>query len=155
MVYNVAAIAAAHAMNTKNTDKTSETTTAEKYHYYQLVIKKFFKFPVIKKAICEFPNIKTKTINSQTLWVSQHWIFHDAECDGKPSNYVNENLDRYLTLGVWDYLEKDVFNKYLDGVKADYGVTLDKSELIYTTKTAWVVDIITEDDRVEILSSNK
>jgi hypothetical protein len=158
MVFNTAAVAAAHLINNdidSIDQEILEVAAVADYHYYDLVIKKFYSFPVIKVAVNEFPELKIKTVNSQTLWVSQHWIFQDEECQGKPINYVNENLEKYLKFNVWDRLEEDVLNKYLDSVKADYGVTLDKSELVYTTKTAWVVDIITEDDRVEILSSNR
>ena len=154
MVFNVAAIAAARVMNNKNTDETSELPVQEDYHYYELVIKKFFKFPIIKVATGKFPDIKIKTINSQTLWVSQHWLFHDEECQGNPANYVDENLEKYLSFGVWDHLKDDVIHKYLDGVKADYDIILDESKLNYTTKSAWVVDKITEDARIEVLSSS-
>jgi hypothetical protein len=154
MVYNVAAIAAAHVMNNKNNNEQEELPVPENYHYYDLVIKKFFKFPVIKVLIDEFPEFKIKTVNSQTLWVSQHWIFQDEDCNGKPINYVKENLEKYLAFSVWDYLKEDVIHKYLDGVKSDYDITLDESELNYDTKFTWVVDRITKDDRVEILSGS-
>ncbi len=155
MVYNVAAIAAAHVMNNKNSNEQEELPVPEDYHYYDLVIKKFFKFPIIKVATGKFPDLKVKTINSQTLWVSQHWFFSDEECKGNPANYVKENLEKYLLFSIWDYLKEDVIHKYLDGVKSDYDITLDKSALRYEIRNAWVVDQITEDNRIEILSSNK
>jgi hypothetical protein len=158
MVFNTAAITAAHAMKeTSNIESNIEILGASdnEYHYYDLVIKKFFRFPVIKVLIDEFPEFKIKTVNSQTLWVSQHWIFQDEDCKGKPINYVKENLEKYLAFSVWDRLEEDVLNKYLDGVTTDYGATLDKSSLKYETRTAWVVDRITKDDRIEVLSSYK
>jgi hypothetical protein len=158
MVFNTAAIAAANLINNAidSVDKEIlEVATVADYHHYDLVIKKFYRFPVIKVVVNEFPEFKIKTVNSQTLWVSQHWIFQDEDCNGKPINYVKENLEKYLAFRVWDHLEEDVLNKYLDGVKTDYGATLDKSRLKYETRTAWVVDRITEDDRIEILSSNK
>ena len=156
MVFNVAAIAAAHAM--KEASKVKNNTeilgvSDNDYHYYDLVIKKFFKFPIIKVATGKFPDITIKTINSQTLWVSQHWLFHDEECQGSPANYVNENLEKYLLFSVWDYLKEDVIRKYLDGVKSDYDIILDESKLNYTTKVSWVVDRCTKKDRVEVLCS--
>jgi hypothetical protein len=154
MVFNVAAIAAAHVMDNKSNDEQAELPAQEDCHYYDLVIKKFFKFPITKVAIGKFPDVKIKTINSQTLWVSQHWLFYDKECQANPINYVNENLEKYLSFGVWDYLKEDVIRKYLDGVKADYDIVLDRSELNYTTKVSWVVDRHTKEDRVEILSGN-
>lgn len=152
MVFNVAAIAAAHVLNNKDSNEQAELPIQEDYHYYDLVIKKFFKFPIVKVATGEFPDIKFKTINSQTLWVSQHWLFHDEECKANPINYVNENLEKYLSFDVWDYLKEDVIRKYLDGVKVDYDITLVESKLNYTTKALWVVDRHTKEDRVEILS---
>lgn len=154
MVYNVAAIAAAHIINNENNNEQVELQVQEDYHYYDLVIKKFFKFLVIKVAVNEFPDFKIKTVNSQTLWVSQHWLFFDEECQANPINYVNENLEKYLSFGVWDYLKEDVICKYLEGVKTDYDITLDESKLNYTTKVSWVVDRYTKEDRVEILSGN-
>lgn len=154
MVYNVAAIAAAHAMNNKNNNEQEELPVPEGYHYYDLVIKKFFKFPIIKIATGKFPDPKVKTVNSQTLWVSQHWLFSDEECKGNPANYVKENLEKYLSFSVWDYLKEDAIHKYLNGVKSDYGIALDESGLNYTTKSTWVIDRHTKDDRVEILSGS-
>jgi hypothetical protein len=153
MVFNTAAVAAAHILANKNSNEVLEAPISSDYHYYDLVIKKFFKFPIVKVATGKFPDVKIKTINSQTLWVSQHWLFHDEECQANPINYVNENLEKYLSFDVWDYLKEDVMRKYLDGVKADYDIALDESKLNYTTKVSWVVDRHTEKDRIEILSS--
>jgi hypothetical protein len=158
MVFNTAAVAAAHLINNdidSIDQEILEVAAVADYHYYDLVIKKFYSFPVIKVAVNEFPELKIKTVNSQTLSVSLHWIFQDEECQGKPINYVNENLEKYLKFSVWDHLEEDVLNKYLDELRADYEVVLDKSSLRYETRTAWVVDRITDDKRIEILNSNK
>lgn len=156
MVFNVAAIAAAHAMKeTSNIESNTEIlgVSDNSYHYYDLVLKKFFKFPIIKVATGKFPNLKIKTIDSQTLWMSQHFLFDAEDCQENPANYVEQNLERFASLDVWEYKEKEAIHKYLEGVKSDYGITLDESKLDYTTKVSWVVDRHTEKDRIEILSS--
>ncbi len=158
MVFNIAAIAAAHAMNNKNNNEydtaLANIPVVEDYHYYDLVIKKFFKFPITKIAVGDFPNISIKTINSQTLWISQHFMFSDVDCNDNPANYVKQNLERLVSLKVWEYKEKEAIHKYLEGVKTDYGIILDESKLNYTTKFSWVVDRHTKKDRVEVLSGS-
>lgn len=156
MVFNVAAIAAAHAMKeTSNVENNTEilNTSDEYHHYYDLVIKKFFRFPVIKVAVGEFPNLVIKTINSQTLWISQHFLFSAEDCQETPANYVKQNLERFSSLRVWEQKEKEALHRYLEKVKSDYNITLDETKLKYTTNFSWVVDRHTKKDRVEVLSS--
>lgn len=156
MVFNVAAIAATHTMKeTSNVENNTEIlgVSDNSYHCYDLVLKKFFKFPIIKVATGKFPNLKIKTIANQTLWISQHFLFDVEDCQDKPRNYVEQNLERFASLDVWKYKEKEAIHKYLEGVKSDYGIILDETKLKYTTNFSWVVDKHTKKDRVEILSS--
>lgn len=156
MVFNVAAIAATRMMKeTSNVENNTEIlgVSDNSYHYYDLVLKKFFKFPIIKVATGKFPNLKIKTIDSQTLCTSQHFLFDAEDCQENPANYVEQNLERLTSLGVWECKEKEAIHKYLEEVKSDYGVILDEAKLNYTAKFSWVVDRYTKEDRAEVLSS--
>ena len=151
-VIPVAAIAAANQNNKK--EPTVEFYNPNKYRYinYNLVIYKYYNFPMTRLFIGELPNTKLIAIPDKTLCKSYMFSFTLDIEKATLNQYLEENLERYLNSAIWQYIDEEVAKVYIDNINNEYDFCIKPGQYNCTTSIRWTVQQYTKDGVEEVLS---
>ncbi len=148
---NVAAIAAATQVNKQESAITRDYSP--RYIDYELVIYKYYKFPVAKLLVGELPNAKVVTIDSKTLGKSYVFSFTLDTEKYTLAKYVEDNLDRYLRSEVRQFVDQEAAQLYIEEINKEYNFYIKPGQYSCITSTHWAVRRRTDDGIEEVLSS--
>ena len=148
---NVAAIVAASQVNKQ--ESATEGTYISRYIDYELVIYKYYKFPVTKLLVGELSNAKVVTVDSKTLGKSYMFSFTlDTEKE-TVNTYIENNLERYLNSNIWQLVDQEAAQVYINEINKEYDLCIKPGQYSCSTSTHWAVRRRTEDGIEEVLSS--
>ena len=147
---NVAAIAA--ASQAKKQEPAIKYTYNPRYIDYELVIYKYYKFPMLKLLAGYLPNAKLVTIDSKTLGKSYMFSFTIDTEKETLNKYIEENLERYLTSEIWQVVDQEATKLYIEEINKEYDFYIKPGQYTCSTSARWVVRRQTEDGVEEILS---
>jgi hypothetical protein len=141
MVFNVAAIAAAH--NSRSSDLgfiTNEIPiTGSGEHRYYLIVTKYYTYPEV--VFLTKTAFKVVKVAEQTLAKSHMISFLAKEGLEKLRELtINEYLPKVDQLDLWQEVEQEVRELYINKVQSDYGVSFTDQLGSPTVVTKWRVD---------------